>query len=247
MVSAGLLLLAGFANGAVAAEVSLAIPAGGRIGIIDLVRPEVAHFHVGVNPVNSFLRTYRATWSVADVIDGPLFQSLTSAGLKPVRLTPTERLTREKQSWIVEKPTSDGLSRGCMRELERVIKDNRLSALVIIAPGQNVSPDDAEGDRLEKLPEYLRGWGFSTSDDDQGRTKPVVFNLTQMLLITKTTDDGIQLEHREWGGTHEYDWPGYVPAANFKAMSNADIAKLRPVIADVMKREIAQFVPYLRP
>jgi hypothetical protein len=162
-------------------------------------------------------------------------------------LAPTERLTRAKQSWIVEKPTSDGLARGCMRELERVIKDNGLSALIIIAPWQNVSREGVAGDRLEKLPEYIRGWGFSTSDDDQGRTHPVVFNLTQMLLITKTADDDIQLEHREWGGMQEYDWPNYVPARNFKAMSNAEIAKLQPVIADVMKRQIARFVPYLRP
>jgi hypothetical protein len=241
-----LLLLAGVAGNAVATELALAIPKGGRIGIIDMVRPEVAHFHVGATQVKSFLRTYRAPWSVADVIDQPLMQSLTSAGLQPVPLAPTERLTREKQSWIVSKPTADGLSRGCLKELERVIEDGRLSALIIVAPGQNVSPENVEGDRLEKIPEYVRGWGFSTSDDDQGRTKPVVFNLTQMLLVIKTTD-GIRLEHREWGGTHEYDWPNYVPAANFKAMSTADIAKLRPVIADVMKREIARLVPFLRP
>jgi hypothetical protein len=246
MKAAVLLLFAGFASSAIAAEMALAIPKGGRIGIIDLVRPEVAHFHVGATEVKSFLRTYSAPWSVAEVIDDPLIQSLTSTGLKPVTLYPTERLTREKQSWIVSKPTADGLARGCMKELERVIEDNRLSALIIVAPGQNVSPEDVDGDRLQKIPDYVRGWGFSTSDDDQGRTKPVVFNLTQLLLIIKTTD-GIRLEHREWGGTHEYDWPDFVPAANFKAMSSADIAKLRPVIAEVMKRQIARFVPYLRP
>jgi hypothetical protein len=241
-----LLLFAGLAGNAVAAEVDLAIPKGGRIGIIDLVRPEVAHFHVGATSVQSFLRTYPATWTVAQAIDDPLMQSLTSAGLTPVSLAPTERLTREKQSWIVSKPTSDGLPRGCIKELEHVITDENLSALIIIAPGENVSPEDVEGDRLKKIPEYVRGWGFSTSDDNEGRTKPVVFNLTQMLLVTKTTD-GIRLAHREWGGTHEYDWPGYVPAADFKAMSNADIAKLAPVIEDVMQRQIGRLVPFLRP
>jgi hypothetical protein len=243
---AGVLLLAGLASPAVAADLALAIPAGGRIGIIDMVRPDVTHFHVGATPVKSFLRTYRAAWSVADVIDKPLIASLTGMGLKPVSLQASDLLRREKQSWLVSKPTSEKLPRGCLAELERLITDSRLSALIIVAAGQNVSPEAVEGDRLQKLPDYIRGWGFSTIDDDQGRTKPVVFNLTQMLLVTKTTD-GVRLEHREWGGTHLYDWPNFVPAADMKAMSNADIAQLRPVIADVMKREIAQVVPYLRP
>jgi len=241
-----LLLFAALASSAVASEFALAIPAGGRIGVIDMVRPEVAHFHVGATPTKSFLHTYPATWSVADMIDEPLIRSLTEMGLEPVSLTASELMRREKQSWLVSKPTSETLPRGCLKELERIITDRGLSALVIVAAGQNVSPPDVEGSRLHELPEYIRGWGFSTNDEDEGRTKPVVFNLTQMLLVSKTTD-GVRLEHREWDGSHEYEWPSYVPAANLKAMSTTDIAKLRPVIAAVMKRQIARLIPYLRP
>jgi hypothetical protein len=32
-----------------------------------------------------------------------------------------------------------------------------------------------------------------------------------------------------------------------KAMTDPDIAKLRPVITDVMKRQIARFMPHLQP
>jgi hypothetical protein len=243
---AGLLVLASIASTAVAAELALAIPAGGRIGIIDMVRPDVTHFHVGATEVGSFLRTYPATWSAADVIDEPLIWSLTQMGLKPVSLRASERLRREKQSWIVSKPTSEKLPRGCLEELERVITAEGLSALIIVASGRNVSPEEADAERLEKIPEYIRGWGFSTSDENEGRTKPLVFNFTQMLLVAKTTD-GVRLEHREWGGHQVYPWPNFVPPSNMKAMSNADIAKLRPVITDVMKRQIARFTPYLRP
>jgi hypothetical protein len=241
-----LLLLAGFSSNVVAAEIALAIPKGGRIGIIDMVRPDVTHFHVGSTPVKSFLRTYRASWSVADVIDQPLMASLTAMGLKPVQLRPSERLQREKQSWFVSRPDSEKLPRGCLHELEKLITDGDLSALIIVAAGQNVSPSDEAGERLRQLPDYIRGWGFSTSDEIDGRTKPLVFNLTQLLLVSKTTD-GVRLEHREWGGGQLYAWPNFVPAADMKAMPAASIATLRPVIAEVMKQQIAAFVPYLRP
>jgi hypothetical protein len=244
IMTVGVLLLT--AGTAVAADVALAIPAGGRIGIIDMMNPDVTHFHVGAKQVNSFLRTYRASWSTADVIDEPLIWSLTNIGLEPVSLAASDLLRRQKQSWIVNNPQAKKLSGACLEELERMITDEKLSALIIVAPGPNVSPETVEGDRMRKLPEYIQGWGFSTSDDPGGLTKPVVFNLTQMLLVGKTTD-GIRLEHREWGGTYVYEWTTFTVPPDIKTMPDAEIAKLKPVFADVMKRQIARLVPHLQP
>jgi hypothetical protein len=237
-----------FTNGAViSAELPLAIPAGGRIGIIDLMPPDVTHFHVGATPVKSFLRTYRAAWSVADVIDEPLIWSLTNAGLEPVSLQASEVLRRQKGPWIVSNPRATKLSRACLEEMKRVIDDERLSALIVVAPGPNTSPESVEGDRLRRLPEYIQGWGFSTSDEPGGLTKPVVFNLTQMLLIQKTTDDAVRLEHREWGGAYIYEWANFTVPSDIKTLPDAEVAKLGPVITDVMKRQIARLVPHLQP
>jgi hypothetical protein len=241
---AGVLLLASGAS--VGAEIPLAIPAGGRIGVIDMMVADVTHFHVGETAVKSWLKTYRPPWSVADVIDEPLIWSLTNAGLEPVSLQASDLLRREKGDWIIENPTGTKLSRACLREMQRVINDERLSALILIAPGPNATPESVEGNRLRKLPDYIQGWGFSTSDEPEGLTKPVVFNLTQMLLIQKTTE-GVRLEHREWGGTYVYEWPNFAPPADMKSMPEAEVAKLRPVIADVMKRQIARLVPHLQP
>jgi hypothetical protein len=122
----------------------------------------------------------------------------------------------------------------------------RRSALIVVAPGPNVSPETVEGNRMKKLPEYIQGWGFTTSDEPAGLTKPVVFNLTQMLLVQKTTE-GVRLEHREWGGTYVYEWPNFTVPPDVKALPDTEVAKLRPVITDVMKRQIARLVPHLQP
>jgi hypothetical protein len=244
MLLAALAVVAG--SSAIAEEMPLAIPKGGRIGIIDMMTPDVTHFHVGATPVKSFLRTYRAGWSVADVIDEPLIWSLTNIGLEPVSLQASELLRRQKQSWIMSNPQKTKLARACLEELQRMMTEDNLSALILVAPGPNSNPESVEGNRLKKLPDYIQGWGFSTSDEIDGITKPVVFNLTQILVVQKTTD-GVRLEHREWGGSYVYEWANFTPPADIKALPEAEVAKLKPVIADVMKRQIARVTPQLQP
>jgi hypothetical protein len=244
LVVAGLLLFAGAARGA---EPGQPIPPGGRVGIIDLMRNDVTHFHVGADSLKSFLRTYSAPWSVADVIDEPLIWALTNAGLEPVSLQPSELLHRQRQSWIVANPQSTRLARACLEELERTMTQERLEALIIVAPGENTAPESVEGNRLRELPDYVQGWGVSTSDEPEGIVKPVVFNLTQMLLIEKAGDDGARLEYREWGGSYVYEWTDFTPPTDLKVLPGAEIAKLKPVIADVMKRQITRLMPHLQP
>jgi hypothetical protein len=222
------------------------IPAGARIGIIDMMSTDVTHFHVGKAPVNSFMRTYRGPWSLSEVIDEPLIWTLTNAGFEPVAVQPSDLLRRQKQQWIVSTNDENKLPRGCNEELNRIMADQSLVALVIVAAGPNTDPESVEGNRLRKLPNYVQGWGFSTSDEPEGTTKPVVFNLTQMLLIHKT-DESARLEYREWGGSYVYEWSNFAPGADLKTLPDAEIAKFRPVIADVMKRQIARLMPHIKP
>jgi hypothetical protein len=43
---------------------SLALPAGARVGIVNLLDAEVTHFHASRQIENSFLKTYTVTWPV---------------------------------------------------------------------------------------------------------------------------------------------------------------------------------------
>ncbi len=222
------------------------IPPGSRVGVIDMMSIDVTHFHVGRVQVNSFMRTYRAAWSTSDLIDDPLIMSLSSAGLEPVSLEASDLLRRQRQAWIVSNPQASKLPKACIEEIEKIMTANTLSALVVIAAGPNSSPESVEGNRLKKLPNYVQGWGFSTSDDPEGTTKPVVFNLTQMLLLLKTTD-GVRLEYREWGGGYVYEWANFSAGPDLKSLPDSEIAKFKPVIADVMKRQIGRLMPHIKP
>ena len=224
---------------------ALALAPGARIGIIAMMPTDVTHYHVGKTPSGSFMRTYRVGWPASEVIDDPLANQLKSAGFEPVFLDPSEPLRRQNRAWIITTPQAPRLPKAAMDEIERITTAENLQALVIIAPGPNNNPESVQGNRLRRLPAYVQGWGFSTSDEAEGITRPVVFNLTQMLLIGKDGDDS-ELVFREWGGGFVYEWSDFDPGADLKTLPQSEIDKFRPLIRDVMQRQITRLMPHVK-
>ena len=223
------------------------VPAGARVGVIDIVTNEIVHYHVGKSEVTNFLRTYRGRWSPADVIDEPLITALTASGFQPVAVAASEALLKEKESWITKNPKASKLPRGALKELTRILAEQNLGALIVVAPGMNSEPDfDARG-RLTRLPSATQGFGFSTSDDPDGVTKPVVFDFTQMVVVARTSD-GAALLVRDWDGNRIYEWPGFDPGPNVKSLSDPQIAPLQALYTDIVKKRIdTRIVPRLKP
>lgn len=239
-----LVSLCGIARGA---DAPPTVPAGARVGVIDLVTNEVTHYHVGKSEVTNFLRTYRAKWSPADIIDDPLMTALTGAGFQPVAVAASEALVKDRESWLIKSPTSNKLPRGAMKELGRILTEQNLGALVIAAPGANSEPAFDSRNRMNRLPTATQGFGFSTSDETDGITKPLAFDFTQMVVVVKT-GDGPELVVRDWGGVRLYDWPGFDPGPNVKALGDDQLAPLQPLFTDIVKRRIDQRVlPKMKP
>jgi hypothetical protein len=206
---------------------------------------DVTHYHVGKNPQGSFMRTYRVQWPVAELVDDPLAAQLKSAGLEPVFLDPSDLLKRQVRSWIVMTSQAARMPSAAMEEVQRVITAENLKALIIVAPGPNANPESVAGNRLRKLPVYVQGWGFSTSDEPNGVEKPVVFNLVQMLLFGMSGSNPA-LTFREWGGGFVYEWANFDPGPDVKALPPEEIDKFRPVISDVLQRQIGRLMPHLK-
>jgi hypothetical protein len=223
----------------------VALPAGARVGIIVMMPTDVTHYHVGKSPAQSFMRTYKVEWPASEVVDDPLAGQLKGAGFEPVFLDPTEQLRRSRQQWLISTAQADKLPRAAMEEIDRITAAENLQALVIVAPGPNNNPESVQGNRLRRLPAYVQGWGFSTSDEAGGTTKPVVFNLTQMLLIGRTGNEA-EMSFREWGGGFVYEWANFDPGADLKSLPQSEIDKFRPVIADVLQRQMARLMPHLK-
>jgi hypothetical protein len=232
------------ATGDAAAD-DVTLPSGGRIGIIVMVSTDVTHYHVGKNPQGSFMRTYRVTWPVTEIIDDPLAAQIRSAGFEPVFLDPSDLLRRQARSWIIMQPQAAKLANAAMEEVTRILTTADLKALIIVTPGPNANPESVAGNRLRKMPVYVQGWGFSTSDEPNGVEKPVVFNLVQMLLFDGTGNN-TELAFREWGGGYVYEWANFDPGADLKSLPPTEIDKFRPVISDVLQRQIVRLMPHIK-
>jgi hypothetical protein len=240
ILAVGFVLAAG---DAAADDVTLA--AGARVGIIVMVPTDVTHYHVGKVRQGSFMRTYRVTWPATEIIDDPLAAQVRSAGFEPVFVEPSDLLRRQARSWIIMQSQATRLANAAMEEIERIMMAENLNALIIVAPGPNANPESVAGNRLRKLPVYVQGWGFSTSDEPEGIEKPVVFNLVQMLLFA-TSGNNTELAFREWGGGYVYEWANFDPGADLKTLSPEEIDKFRPVISDVLQRQIARLMPHIK-
>jgi hypothetical protein len=221
------------------------LPPGARVGIIVMVPTDITHYHVGKNPQGSFMRTYRVAWPAAELIDDPLAAQVKGAGFEPVFLDPSDVLRRQARQWIIMTSQAARLPNAAMEEIERIIAAENLKALIIAAPGPNANPESVAGNRLRKLPVYVQGWGFSTSDEPNGIAKPVVFNLVQMLLFG-ATGNNVEFAFREWGGGFVYEWANFDPGTDLKTLPDTEIEKFRPVISDVMERQIGRLMPHLK-
>jgi len=232
------------ATSALAAD-QLVLPTGARVGIVTMMPSDLTHYHVGRSRLDSFMRTYRLGWPLAEVVDDPIAAMLKGMGFEPVFVEAPDRLRHQKQSWIVSNPLANKLPNDAEEELARLLIAQNLEGLIIVAPGNNSTPGSADGDRLRKLPGYVQGWGFSTSDDPGGVTTPVVFNLTQMLIVGRTPEAS-ELIFRDWGGLLLSRWPGFQPGTDLKALSEDTIAKFRPVMQETLQAQIERLKPRIR-
>ena len=228
-----------------AAADDLTLPSGARVGVIVMVPTDVTHYHVGKNPQGSFMRTYRVQWVASEIIGDPLAAQLRSAGLEPVFLDASELLRRQARPWIITTPQAARLPNAAMDEIQHIMAAENLKGLIVVAPGPNANPESVAGNRLRKLPVYVQGWGFSTSDEPNGIDKPVVFNLVQMLLFG-ASGSNVALAFREWGGGYVYEWANFEPGADLKTLPEAEINKFRPVISDVLQRQIGRLMPHIK-
>ncbi len=122
-----------------------------------------------------------------------------------------DALRRQARPWFIHTSQAPRLPNAAMDEIQRIITAENLKALVVVAPGPNANPEAVAGNRLRRLPVYVQGWGFSTSDEPNGIEKPVVFNLVQMLLFGRRPATTWSWRSASRGGGFVYEWANFEP------------------------------------
>jgi hypothetical protein len=210
---------------------SLALPAGARVGIVNLLDPEVTHFHASRQIENSFLKTYTVNWPVSTMLLSTVRDRLGQLGFAPVPVAAGDALRRAREACFLDASLGKGLPKECGPLYAQLAASQGLSALVVLGPGRNDSAH-AGGARHKELPEYLRGWCFVTGSPDP---LPVLLDMTELLLIGVSGSQA-QLVARGWGGDGK-SWTGYRAPPDLKAFPEQQLDQLQPLYGAMLKQQ----------
>jgi hypothetical protein len=210
---------------------ALALPAGARVGVVNLLDPEVTHFHASRQIENSFLKTYTVSWSVSAMLLGAVKDRLGQLGLTVVPVAAGDALRRARESCFLDASLAKGLPKECGPLYVQLAASQGLQAIIALGPGRNDSAH-AGGARHKDLPEYLRGWCFVTGGSDP---LPVLLDQTELLLVGVTASKA-ELFGRAWGGDGK-NWTGYQPPPDLKAFSEQQLNQLQPLYGAMLKQQ----------
>lgn len=221
--------------------VSLTLAKGSRVGVVNLLDPEVTHYHEARAIKDSFLKTRTVGWPIDSMLTDAVKDRLTQLGLVPVPLGMTEALDRGREDCFLNAALHKGLPKQCSPPFAQLAGAQHVDALIVLGPGLNNSTH-AGGARRKDLPEYLRGWGFVTGEE--GAVKPMLFNMTEMLLLG-LTPQGATLSGREWGGAYALDWSAFTPPADLKAIPEQQLNDLQPLFATILSQQASKLLEHL--
>jgi len=217
---------------------NLALAAGARVGVVNLLDPEVTHFHAARQVQDSFLKTYTLDWPVAAMLMSALSEHLRQQGLSAVALEAGADLHRAREDCFLNASLVKSVPKECARLYAQLAGEQHVDALIVLGPGLN-NGDHAGGARHRDLPEYLRGLCFVTGAGEV----PSLLNLSELLLIG-VSPKGAQLAARQWGGDG-HGWTGYRAPADLKAIPAAQLEELKPLYAAMLKEQAEALLAHL--
>jgi hypothetical protein len=213
---------------------AIAIAKGTQIGVVNLLDPEVMHYHAAKQTLNSFLKIQQVKWNVDDMLNAALQAQPASAGLALIPLAPTDSLMRARESCFVNAPLVKGLPKNCSAGLVEMAASAGVSYLIVMAPGLNTA-EHGGGTRPDES-KMLRGWGFATHERSGAKDVPPLFCEVELLLISVTGPEA-SLRARQWGGVYNYQWQAYTIPPDPKAVSSEQLAQLQPLFATILERQ----------
>ena len=215
------------------------LPKGTQIGVVNLLDPEVMHYHAGRKTLDSYVKVQPVNWNVDEMLITALRAQPASADLTLTPVAPTDALLRSRESCFVNAAIVKGLPKNCSAPLVGLAKDGGVSYLIVMAPGLNNS-GHADSNRLE-MSEMLRGWGIVTHEFAGAKDKPSLFCEVEMLLIG-ITPEGAAIRVREWGGSYNYQWAAYTVPTDPKLFPPEQLDQLQPLFATIVERQAKEFM-----
>jgi hypothetical protein len=216
------------------------IAKGTQIGVVNLLAPELMHYHAAKDPQGSFSKIQSVHWNIDEMLNESLRGMAAEQGLLLVPLAPTDSLVRSRESCFVDASLIKGLPKKCVADLVALASSAGVSYLIVMGPGLN-NADHADSAHLDGMSSMLRGWGFLTRERSDPKDRPTLFSEIELLLIG-VTPQGATLRARQWGGDYAVQWQSYTTPADPKAIAPEQLDELRPLYAALLARQAKDLV-----
>jgi hypothetical protein len=216
------------------------LPKGTQVGVVNILDPEVMHYHAARQTINSYVKIQAVNWNVDEMLLTALQAQPAVSSLTLTPVAPSDALVRARESCFVNASLAKGLAKNCSAPLIELANSANVSYLIVMAPGLNNADHSNGGPRLETS-SMLRGWGFVTHEFAGSKDKPNLFCEVEMLLIA-VTPDGATLRARQWGGSYNYQWQAYAVPPDPKAVPPEQLDQLQPLFATILGRQAKDFL-----
>jgi hypothetical protein len=212
------------------------IAKGAQVGVVNLLKAEVMHYHAARDSAESFLKILPVGWPVDDMLAGAVKGPLEQLGLTAMPMAPTDALEHVRESCFVNAKLAEGLPKNCAAPLIDQAGSSGVNYLILLAPGLN-DANHAGSYRVEDVTSAMRGWGFLTSQRAGAKDKPPLFNEVELLLIA-VSPEGATLYARQWGGLYKSQWETYTMPADLKQFPAEQLDQLQPLFAGLLSRQV---------
>src|SRR5215469_4722203 len=101
----------------VAKDKTPTLPKGTQVGVINILDPEVMHYHAARQTINSYVKIQAVNWNVDEMLLTALQAQPAVANLTLTPVAPSDALMRARESCFVNAPLAKGLPKNCSAPL----------------------------------------------------------------------------------------------------------------------------------
>ena len=240
ILAVGLCFLAGVAGAK--DEAPLVLPAGSRIGIVNLLSADLSYYYYGTTIFQNKLKTFPVDWNIPGYFDSLLQQALTERGYEPVIIKPSAFLQSHRTDLYASSGffTTDDIDRLVPDEIAAWVRDERLSAIIVVSTEADKTFKIGSGfwsARYATFPDLMVDWGVIVKNPLVGKPIPYVYNATAPMLIDLAGGDAKTLRIGR-GSSELIEWKDSGIPDDARDLALTDLAAARPLLEQAIGRQI---------
>ena len=181
-IRTALFLMAVSALGCAGSQPVLQLPPGARIGILNVLEPQMTHVDVGSLRFNSFTNSYDVDWDIPGYINRMIENDLRALGrytFIPLAVDAPEDWKQSMSAGIIS-TVSAWFPRDLRAFLEQAVEENRLDVIVSVSSFDTARWPQDDCFKIGKSEVATKGYGLFT------RTRPMS-GLSNLLPVGQNT------------------------------------------------------------